>query len=150
MRPLRVATISLLFAICLTPTSAGAGLGEGELTLFGAAASGDYGTDFETGSEWLTLRYVAGDDLQIRADLSMVRIETLSTVGLTGLGPTATGTHQWQGGQNGQGGNGDGSQNGSQNGTGPGTAITNRRLRFCGTPKSKASSTTSVTEYPSC
>jgi hypothetical protein len=120
MRPLRVATIWLLLAIGLAPASNGAGLGEGELTLFGAAASGDYGTDFETGSEWLTLRYVGGDDLQIRADLSMVRVETLSTVGLTGLGPTATGTHVRQGGRNGQGGNGEGSQNGSQPGTGPG------------------------------
>jgi hypothetical protein len=95
----------LLFATGLTPTSGGAGLGEGELTLFGAASSGDYGTEIETGSESLTLRYVAGNDLQIRADLSMIRVETLSTVGFTGLGPTATGTHIRQGQRNGQGGN---------------------------------------------
>lgn len=121
MRQIRCAGICLLFATCLAPAMAGAGLGDGELTLFGAAASGDYGTGIETGSEWLTLRYVAGDDLQIRADLSMVRIETFSSVQFTGLGPTATGhNHPSQGPHNGQGGNG----NGSQSGTGSGTDVT--------------------------
>jgi hypothetical protein len=118
---IRRAVIPLLLATGLAPAMAGSGLGEGELTVFGAAASGDYGTGLETGSEWLTLRYVAGDDLQVRADLSMIRVETLSSVHFTGLGPTATGTHdRWQGPHDGQGGNG----TGSQSGTGPGTDVT--------------------------
>jgi len=120
MRQIRYAGIHLLFATCLAPAMAGAGLGDGEVTLFGAAASGDYGTGFETGSEWLTLRYVAGDDLQIRADLSMVSIETFSSVNFTGLGPTATGNNnQWQGPHDGQAASG----NGTQSGTVPGTDI---------------------------
>jgi hypothetical protein len=112
----------LLFAACLVPASAGAGLGDGEVTLFGAAASGDYGTGFETGSEWLTLRYVTGDDLQIRADLSMVRVETMSSVDLTGLGPTPTGGRHGPGSRAGQGGNGIGGSSGT--GTAADAAVT--------------------------
>jgi hypothetical protein len=88
--------ILLLLAVCLSPSGV-AGLGAGEVSILGAAASGDYGTDFDGDSQWLTLRYVTGNDFQFRAELSMVRVGVLSGVSFTSLGPTSTGGNGWQG-----------------------------------------------------
>jgi len=90
------ATILLALTCFMAPPTA-AGLGRGELTLFGAAGTGDYGTGIDTNAQSFTVRYVTGDDFQLRVDLSMVRFETSALIGVTSLGPTSTGEHHWQG-----------------------------------------------------
>jgi hypothetical protein len=91
------ATILLPLICLLASPAVAAGLGKGEVTLLGAAGTGDYGTGIDMSSQALTVRYVTGDDFQLRVDLSMVRFETLATIGVTSLGPTSTGENRWQG-----------------------------------------------------
>ena len=99
--------VAIAFLLAMSPTpSAGAGLADGEISVLGAAASGDYGTGLDSDTQWLTMRYVTGDDFQFRVDLSMVRVGTFSGVSLTGLGPTSTGRNGSQGHQQDQGGSG--------------------------------------------
>jgi hypothetical protein len=88
--------IAFLLAISqAAPTVAG--LADGEISVLGAAASGDYGTGLDSDTQWLTMRYVTGDNFQFRVDLSMVRVGTFSGVSFTGLGPTSTGGNGSQG-----------------------------------------------------
>jgi len=70
MRPTAVIPMTLLLASLVSPSPSGAA-DHGELSLLG--------TGLDSGAQWLTLRYVAGDDLQFRAGVSMLRVETAST-----------------------------------------------------------------------
>jgi hypothetical protein len=91
------ATILLALICFAAPSPIRAGPGRGEVTLLGAAGTGDYGTGIDTSSQAFTVRYVTGDDFQLRVDLSMVRFETSAIIGVTSLGPTPTGENRWQG-----------------------------------------------------
>jgi hypothetical protein len=106
MRRLLHVMIPLLLLAAVAP-AARAGLGEGELTLFAGAASGDSGTGIDTGSQWLTLRYITGDDLQFRADLSMVRAAYASALRFSATAPAAGDGRRRAGGEvTGPGGDG--------------------------------------------
>ena len=84
--------VAIAFLLASSPAPpAAAGLADGEISVLGAAATGDYGTGLDSDTQWLTMRYVTGDDLQFRAGLSMVRVGSLSGVSFTGLGPTSMG-----------------------------------------------------------
>jgi hypothetical protein len=111
MRRLLHGSIPLLLLSALVP-AAGAGVGQGELTLLAGAASGDLGTELDTGSQWLTLRYITGDDLQFRADLSMVRAAYASAVRFSGPAPAAASGGDGRRRGNGEASTGDGTTTG--------------------------------------
>lgn len=82
--------IALLLATSQAP-SAVAGLADGEISVLGAVASGDYGTGLDSDTQRLTMRYITGDDLQFRVDLSLVRVGSFSAVSFNGLASPSTG-----------------------------------------------------------
>jgi len=89
MKRIPAAAMLLASMACAAPAAA-AVLDDAELTLLGSAASGDYGAGLDVRTEWLAVRYIAGDDLQVRVDLSMVSVEASTGGALPGLGPTVT------------------------------------------------------------
>jgi len=95
-----------LLALGLAAPAAGAWPGSGEISLFGATASGSYGRESDTRSQWLTVRYATGTDLQLRVDLSMVRTDTFSDVRFTALGAMPTGDRRRSGAHLGSGSGG--------------------------------------------
>jgi len=93
MKRIPAAAMMLASIACVAPAAA-AVLDDAELTVLGSAASGDYGAGLDVRTEWLTVRCIAGDDLQVRVDLSMVSVETST---LSGLGPTVSGDERRRG-----------------------------------------------------
>jgi len=90
----------------MAPASLAAG---GEISVFGTYLSGDYGEELSNSEQALTLRFLTGSDLQFRADVSFLRVETnLGTI-RTGMGPVPGGSG---GPGDGEGGNGTSGGNG--------------------------------------
>lgn len=87
----RTAWILSLSAIFFV-ISAGVSYADAEVSVLATTVSGDYGSDVDSDTQWLTLRYVAGRRIQVRAELSMIRADTLASgITFTGLGPTPNG-----------------------------------------------------------
>ena len=108
----RAASIAPLLLVlgAWAPASLAAG---GEISVFGSYLSGDYGEELSSSEQALTLRFLTGSDLQFRADLSFLRVETNLDTIHTGMGPIPGGPG------NGQNGNGTGGSPAAQQGGGP-------------------------------
>lgn len=104
---------SVLIAISLLALAGSVSAGPpGEFSLFAGYWSGDYGTGTETSTQAMTLRYVYGNRLRLRAELSMLRIQPSERIDSTSPTPSRTsgsgyGSPQDQGGMgSGPGGGG--------------------------------------------
>jgi hypothetical protein len=101
-----------------------------ELSVLAGYATGDYGAEHESDTQALTLRYVAGNTWQFRAELPVLRIRNVGAVVRTGHGPAPVG------GQGDGSGNGSGSQGNGAGGPRSGDWVTGvGDLRLAGTRK---------------
>jgi hypothetical protein len=88
--------------LALIPVVAGAG----EISLFGAYSSGDYGTGIDTESQSTVFRYFTGDRVQFRVDVPWLRVQTNELVVRPGPGPAPRPPRPGQGPNAGAGGSG--------------------------------------------
>jgi hypothetical protein len=103
--PARVVAIVVMVAASGAAGRTVAGTGH-QLSVLGSYRNGDYGTGVDSATQVLELRYVAGDELQFRIDVPVVRAET--SAGFIrfagGVSPDRRGRHAAGGGGSGPGG----------------------------------------------
>jgi hypothetical protein len=108
--------LSMLLLAGVFAFTGGAAAEKGEISLLGFYATGDFGTNSDSATRTMTLRYVTGRDYQVRVDLPVVSRDSALGPVHTGLGPVSGGPPTGNGGT-GQGS--DGSGQGPGGGSGP-------------------------------
>jgi len=85
--------LSILIALVVSGVVApGTALAAGEIFVLGSYLSGEVDDGVSRSEQALTLRYVHGQDLQFRVDMSMLRVEGYPTTLRTGVGPVPHGS----------------------------------------------------------